>query len=130
MKAILFVALGGMVGAVGRFLSSAAAEKVFGDGFAYGTLVVNVVGCLFIGFLAGWGLILSDTNLHLRLFVITGMLGALTTFSTFGWETVQYLQDGRWQLAFLNISLNLLIGVAAVLGGFAAGQALFSKAVP
>ena len=129
MKAILFVALGGMVGAVGRFLSYAVAEKVFGDGFAYGTLVVNVVGCLVIGFLAGWGLILSDTNLHLRLFVMTGMLGSLTTFSTFGWETVQYLQDGRWQLAFLNISLNLLIGVAAVLGGFAAGQALFGKAV-
>ena len=129
MSAILLVALGGMIGAVARFLGTAAAEKVFGDGFAYGTLVVNVVGCLGIGFLAGWGLILSDNNLHVRLFVITGMLGALTTFSTFGWETVQYLQDGRWQLAFVNISLNLLIGVAAVLGGFAAGQSLFSKAI-
>ena len=129
MKAILLVALGGMIGAVARFLGTAAAEKVFGDGFAYGTLVVNGVGCLGIGFLAGWGLILSDNNLHVRLFVITGMLGALTTFSTFGWETVQYLQDGRWQLAFVNISLNLLIGVAAVLGGFAAGQSLFSKAI-
>ncbi len=129
MKAILFVALGGMVGAVGRFIGTAAAEKIFGVGFAYGTLVVNVVGCLVIGFLAGWGLILSDNNLHVRLFVITGMLGSLTTFSTFGWETVQYLQDGRWQLAFVNISLNLLIGVAAVLGGFALGQSLFSKAI-
>ena len=57
------------------------------------------------------------------------MLGSLTTFSTFGWETVQYLQDGRWQIAFVNIALNLAIGLVAVLGGFSAGQALLAKAI-
>ena len=129
MKAILFVALGGMVGAVLRYLGGTAAVKVMGDGFAYGTLLVNVVGCLVIGFLAGWGFTALEGSPHARLFVITGMLGSLTTFSTFGWETVQYLQDGRWQIAFVNIALNLAIGLVAVLGGFSAGQALLAKAI-
>ena len=52
MKAILFVALGGMIGAVLRYLGSLGAIRLFGDGFAYGTLLVNVIGCLGIGFLA------------------------------------------------------------------------------
>ena len=129
MKAILFVALGGMVGAVLRYLGSTVAGKVMGDGFAYGTLLVNVVGCLVIGFLAGWGFTALEENPNARLFVVTGMLGSLTTFSTFGWETVQYLQDGRWQIAFANIALNLAIGLAAVIGGFSAGQALLAEAI-
>ncbi len=57
------------------------------------------------------------------------MLGSLTTFSTFGWETAQYMQDGRWQIAFANIALNLAIGLAAVIGGFSAGQALLAEAI-
>ncbi len=129
MKAVLFVAAGGMVGAVLRYLGSSLALKLLGEGFAYGTLLVNVVGCLAIGVLAGWGFTAWEENPQMRLFVVTGLLGSLTTFSTFGWETVQYLQAGRWQLAFFNVALNLLLGLLAVYGGFSAGQSLLSKAV-
>ena len=129
MKTVLFVAAGGMVGAVLRYLGSSLAVKVLGEGFAYGTLLVNVVGCLAIGVLAGWGFAAWQENPQMRLFLVTGVLGSLTTFSSFGWETVQYLQAGRWQLAFFNVALNLLLGLLAVYGGFSAGQSLLSKAV-
>ncbi|MBA61410.1 MAG: fluoride efflux transporter CrcB [Planctomycetaceae bacterium] len=129
MKAILFIALGGMVGAVLRYLAASLAGKMLGDGFAYGTLLVNVVGCLAIGFLAGWGFTALENNPHARLFVVTGVLGSLTTFSTFGWETMQYMQDGRWQLALANMALNLIVGIMAVAGGFSAGQSLLTKVI-
>ncbi len=129
MKAILFVAFGGMLGAVLRYLGSQGATRLLGEGFAYGTLLVNLLGCLVIGVLAGWGFTALENNENARLFLVTGLLGSLTTFSTFGWESVQYLQDGRWQLAFANIALNLAIGLAAVYGGFSVGQTLLDKAV-
>ncbi|MEC9096387.1 MAG: fluoride efflux transporter CrcB [Planctomycetota bacterium] len=129
MKPILFVALGGMVGAVCRYLGVLGAEKLLGSGFAYGTLLVNVMGCLMIGFLTGWGFTTMEDNHHARLFIVTGMLGSLTTFSAFGWETFHYLEQGRWQLAFANIALNLVIGLVAVAGGFSAGQSLLNKAI-
>ena len=129
MKAILFVALGGMIGAVLRYLGSLGAIRLLGDGFAYGTLVVNVIGCIGIGFLAGWGFTTWTENEHVRLFVVTGLLGSLTTFSTFGWETVQFLQEGRWQLALANVALNLAVGLIAVSGGFGVGHSIMGKGV-
>ena len=93
LKSIMLVSLGAVVGAVARYLLSEATVRMFGDGFPYGTLLVNVVGCLVIGILGGWGIPeLSDMT---RFLLITGLLGALTTFSTFGWESLELMQNGK-----------------------------------
>jgi CrcB protein len=93
---------------------------VFGDGFPYGTLLVNVVGCLVIGIFGGWGIPdFSDTT---RLLLITGLLGALTTFSTFGWESLELMQNGKVGVALVSIGLNVVIGLVAVYGGYLVGQ--------
>jgi len=85
--------------------------------FPYGTFVVNMLGCLLIGFLAGFsdarGL-LNDTS---RAFVFTGMLGAFTTFSTFSYETMGLFQNGQTSPALTNLGLQIILGLIAVWGG-------------
>ena len=115
---LLFVGLGGFVGAslryatglfVGRFASGAQ--------FPYGTFVVNMLGCLLIGFLAGFTdsrELLNDTS---RAFVFTGMLGAFTTFSTFSYETMGLLQNGQTSPALTNLGLQIILGLLAVWAG-------------
>jgi len=115
------VALGGGLGASLRFGATALAIKLLGKSFAWGTLAVNLAGCFAIGLmLAGdradalWG--------HARPLLGIGVLGGLTTFSTFGLETFSYLEAGRWGLALLNAAANLLLGVACVAAGVALGR--------
>jgi fluoride exporter len=120
LKSILLVSLGAVVGAVARYLLSEATLRTFGDGFPYGTLLVNVIGCLVIGILGGWGIPdLSDTT---KLLLITGLLGALTTFSTFGWESLELMQSGKVGVALVSIGLNVIVSLAAVYGGYLIGQ--------
>jgi CrcB protein len=120
LKSIMFVSLGAVVGAVARYLLSEATVRVFGDGFPYGTLLVNVVGCLVIGIFGGWGI--PDFSDATRLLLITGLLGALTTFSTFGWESLELMQNGKVGVALVSIGLNVVIGLVAVYGGYLVGQ--------
>ena len=90
---LLQVALGGALGAVARHLTGLGAVRIMGAAFPYGTLVVNVAGCFLIGFL----LMLSEQRQLFspttRLFLTVGILGAFTTFSTFGYETLELLRD-------------------------------------
>lgn len=122
---IILIALCGGAGAVTRYLTGLACLRFLGDQFAYGTLAVNVVGCLLLGVLmqlaaepTSW---LSGLP-HSALSV--GFLGALTTFSTFGYETLHYLQTGRRGLAVVNILANLLLGLAAAWAGSKLGARL------
>ena len=119
LKPLLFVSLGAVVGAVARYLLSEATLRAFGDGFPYGTLLVNVIGCLVIGILGGAVPNMLDTN---KLLLITGMLGALTTFSTFGWESLELMQNGKVGVALVNIGLNVIVSLVAVYGGYLIGQ--------
>ena len=121
----MLVSLGAVVGAVARYLLSEATERMFGHhlsegGFPYGTLLVNVIGCLVICIFGGWGIPdLSDTT---KLLLITGLLGALTTFSTFGWESLELMQNGKVGVALVSIGLNVVVGLVAVYGGYLVGQ--------
>ena len=116
----MLVSLGAVIGAVARYLLSEATVRMFGDGFPYGTLLVNVIGCLVIGIFGGWGIPdLSDTT---KLLLITGLLGALTTFSTFGWESLELIQNGKLAVALVSIGLNVVVGLVAVYGGYLIGQ--------
>ncbi len=83
MQGVVAVAAGGMVGAVCRYLVMIAATKVFGHGFPFGTLIVNVVGSFAMGALVEWMALGWNVGNEVRLFLAVGLLGSFTTFSTF-----------------------------------------------
>jgi CrcB protein len=121
MPPVLLVALGGAAGAVLRYL---VARAVGAAAFPWATLCVNVVGCFGIGLGLAWlqrasaaGAVAPERAADLRLFVVVGLLGGLTTFSAFGQETVALLRSGALGSAAASIVLNLGLGLAAVVLG-------------
>jgi fluoride exporter len=122
----LVVAAGGAVGAALRFATSAGCAACWGTRVPIATLVVNVVGCLVGGVLVGGMLVKDGPDQTLRLLLITGVLGGLTTFSAFGLETVELVRQGHWAWAFLNVAANVGLGLVAVAVGLAIGLALRS----
>jgi len=121
LSIILSVAFGGMIGALGRFFISAYVNKWIGSSFAYGTLTVNILGSFIIGFLFLYFEQVISPNLKAML--MTGMLGALTTFSTFSLETILMAQEGLYSKALLNILLNASLSLSATV----LGMMLFKK---
>ncbi|WP_456428883.1 fluoride efflux transporter CrcB [Nitratifractor sp.] len=120
---VLAVAAGGAIGATGRFLISTWVQKLLGGAFPYGTLTVNVLGSFIIGFLF---LYFEQTVApHQKALLVTGMLGALTTFSTFSLETVVMLQENLYAKAVANISLNAILCLAATILGMALFRRLY-----
>ncbi len=115
---ILYVGLGGFIGATLRYVTSGAVGRFTSQTqFPYGTFVVNLIGCLLIGFLAG---VADSHDLFTptsRAFVFTGVLGAFTTFSTFSYETMGLFQNGQTSPALTNMGLQILLGLVAVWGG-------------
>ena len=103
---LMYVALGGAVGASLRYLISLFMIQVFGTGFPFGTLLVNVIGSFFMGIVYAFGEHMHENHI-LKAFIGVGMLGALTTFSTFSNETLLLFQRGEWLQAFLNVLLNI-----------------------
>ena len=119
------VAVGGAIGATLRYVVSGAAYNQFGESFPIGTLLVNIIGCFLIGFLAQlFEEIIVPPNM--RLLILTGTLGAFTTFSTYGLETVKLWQDGEIRLAILDIVANNLTGILFVVLGFILARALLA----
>ncbi|AKF24973.1 camphor resistance protein CrcB [Sulfurovum lithotrophicum] len=112
---LLAVGTGGFVGAILRFLISGWVQRLSPTLFPVGTLSVNVLGSFIIGFLALY--FESVVAPHQKALVITGMLGALTTFSTFSLETVTMLQGGLWGRVTMNITLNVFLCVVATMLG-------------
>jgi fluoride exporter len=119
---ILMVMLGGSIGALLRYAVSLFAAEVLGARFPFGTLVVNLSGC----FLVGLSFALADRGMHImnptvRLFFVTGFLGALTTFSAFALETASAMRAGAYLVATANLLINNLMGGALVLFGMWVG---------
>lgn len=109
--------IGGAIGAVVRYLVTLSSTRLFGSSFAWGTLFVNVAGCLMIGFALGVAQA-KGMDEHLRLFFVTGFLGALTTFSTYSFETVQHAQNGAMVASAVNIMANNILGFIATYAGY------------
>ena len=117
MMNIVFVGLGGFIGASTRYLISLYASKLFTSKIPLGTLTVNILGSLIIGIVMELTLKTSLISPHMKLFLTTGFLGGLTTFSTFSYETMELLEKGELLLAIFNIALNLLLSLGgAILG--------------
>ena len=112
---LLAVGTGGFVGAILRFLLSSWVQKFSPTLFPLGTLSVNVLGSFIIGFMVLY--FESVVAPHQKALVITGLLGALTTFSTFSLETVTMLQSGLWGRVVTNITLNVVLCVMATMIG-------------
>jgi CrcB protein len=123
MMRILLVMAGGSLGALSRYGASLLAAQLFGTRFPWGTLMVNLSGCFLIGLAFALGdRGLSIMNPSVRLFFMTGYLGALTTFSTFGLETVNAFREGRYLVLAANILTNNIIGLALVFLGLVVGR--------
>lgn len=122
-KNILYVGAGGFLGAILRYGISLVSAHIFGQKFPYGTLIVNALGGLLIGFIMELSIITDIIPVSMRIFLVTGILGGLTTFSTFSWETMSLFSDGSYIKALVNIALNLLLALGGVaLGRLAAGS--------
>lgn len=118
MLKILIVGTGGFIGSTSRYLAGEAARHLLGSRFPFGTLVVNIVGCLLIGALAGVSNKYGELSDDVRLFLIVGVLGGFTTYSSFGYETFALARASAFAAALLNILLQLLLGLSAVWVGY------------
>lgn len=123
MTQVLAIAAGGAIGALLRYWTSLAVYSRFGTGFPYGTLVVNILGSLLMGFLYIWLLERLAAGPAVRAFLLVGVLGAFTTFSAFSLETLNLIENGQSGKALLNVAVSVFACIsAAALGIFAARQ--------
>ena len=117
---ILLVGAGGFVGSALRYMVSGLVHRVIPfAGFPYGTLVVNLVGCLAIGLLAGLAESRQVIGPELRVFLFLGLLGGFTTFSTFAYEGVELFRDGEFAKVLASVMIHVLVGFMAVWFGHA-----------
>ena len=123
MLIILLVGIGGFIGAVLRYLiTNWAQDTINALSLPYGTLTVNILGCLLIGLLAGLSESRNLFGTETRGLILVGVLGGFTTFSAFGYATIQLLRDGEALAAFSNVGLHLCLGLTAVWIGYSASQ--------
>ena len=124
MTHTVVIAAGGAVGALFRFWVSSGVYAVTGRDFPYGTLVVNLLGSLLMGFLYIALIERIAVSAEWRSFLLIGVLGAFTTFSTFSIETLNLFEDGELVRAFLNIVLSVVLCVGAAWLGIIMGRQL------
>lgn len=124
MRTILLLAGAGALGSLSRYGLGGLVQRLVGSGFPYGTLVINVLGCLAIGFIMHIALNSNVMSATTRVVITIGFLGAFTTFSSFSYETVRLLENGAWLSAILNIGGNLVLGILATVFGLAIGKAV------
>lgn len=124
--AYLWVAIGGALGSMARYGVSGFIAQLTGGSFPYGTLMVNVTGAILIGFLATFTG--PDSRFLVpasgRIFLMTGICGGYTTFSTFSLETANLMREGEWAAAIANAGLSVVLCLAAIWVGHAGALAL------
>jgi CrcB protein len=130
MNSLLYVALGGAIGASCRHLLGGLSLRVMGPGFPWGTLAANVLGGLLMGALVGW-LALKGSQIeggvaNLRLFLGVGILGGFTTFSAFSLDAVLMIEKKAYGLAFGYISASVVLSILALFIGLIISRKIFA----
>jgi CrcB protein len=130
MIAYLWVALGGAIGSVGRFWLAGLITERFGQSFPWGILVINATGSFIIGVLAAFtnpdGLLTPQTRVFATQFLMIGICGGYTTFSSFSRDTLRLIQERQWLYAGGNVVLSVVLCLIAVWLGYMLGS-LFSS---
>ena len=122
LERVLLVGVGGGIGSILRYLTSLVAAHWFGTEFPYGTLIANLTGAFVIGLVQQIG---SDALLipeNTRIFITTGMMGGLTTYSTFSYETVRLMESNAWHQAWINIAVTTTASLILCVLGIAVGR--------
>ena len=114
IKNLILIALGGGIGSILRYLANVSVGKIWPFKLYYATLLVNIIGCLLIGFLIGYLQKNNSDNESLKLLLITGFCGGFTTFSTFGLEYFNLLQSQNYITSLIYIASSIIIGIAFV----------------
>lgn len=115
---IIVVFVGGGIGASLRYLFSLGAKKYFGITY-WATFLINILGCLFLGFIATISINNPNSSYaNLKLFLTTGIAGGFTTFSTFSYENIELLKEGKIATSFLYMSASLFCGLVGIYLGY------------
>ena len=123
MLQFTWICIGGALGTGSRYLIGVWAAKTLGSGFPYGTLIVNVVGSFLISLVMYLSVDAGAIPQPVRLFLTTGFMGGLTTYSSFNYETLKLFQNGAWGLAANNVVVTLLAcATSGLLGLFVASR--------
>ena len=120
----LAISLGAIVGANARYLISRFTARALGPVFPYGTLLINVVGSFLVGFFMIWTTQRVIVDPRWRLLVVVGFCGGFTTFSSYAYESMTYVEQGQWGLMITNVIANNLICLGAALAGMALAKVL------
>ena len=124
MEQLFYIALLGALGCLCRYLLSGFVYQLFGTGFPYGTLAVNLIGAFLIGIIMEFSIRSALIPPTLRIAITIGFLGGLTTFSTFSFETFRLIEDGALLIAFTNILVSVVACLACTWIGIAVARAL------
>lgn len=122
MNLVLAIGVGGALGSILRYTLSTAAHRIVSTTFPIGTLVVNVLGSIAIGVLYVWLIERFGARPEMRAFLIVGVLGGFTTFSSFSLETVTLLMQASYGRAALNVAASVLLCLLGTLAGIALGR--------
>ncbi len=125
LQTLVYVALGGAIGASGRYLVSQMAARLLGASFPWGTITVNVVGSLAMGVLAAC-LMSTKTTSPAVPFLMTGILGGFTTFSAFSLDALMLVERGQMGSAALYVALSVVLSIGAVALGYGLTRGLFA----
>jgi CrcB protein len=120
---LIAVAAGGAIGSVARYLITLVSVSIPGGSTMLGTTVANVIGCAAIGAFVEYTVVQGYVSERMQLAIRVGLLGGLTTFSTFSFESVALAEGGRWTMSGLYVASNLIFGWVALVAasGFVKG---------
>ncbi|MCB2192315.1 MAG: fluoride efflux transporter CrcB [Deltaproteobacteria bacterium] len=124
LSKLLLIALAGSLGTLARYSLGGLVHRLVNWPFPWGTLTVNLLGSFLFGLIWALAQERSMISAEARIIVLTGFMGAFTTFSTFMFETGELLRDSQWALAFGNLLMQNVVGLAAVFAGWAVARVL------